>query len=79
LQPLREGADTVDHAARSLIGSGAPSLPIGAGPPPDGSESPCDGCYRALYHVIPGTGRVEIADDVQVLPVFGPGQDRGTI
>ena len=42
-------------------------------------ELPCAGGYRALYRVIPDTGRDETAGDVRVLRVFGPGQDRGTI
>ena len=41
-------------------------------------ELPSDGGYRALYEVIPDTGRNETAGDVRVLRVFGPGQDRGT-
>jgi plasmid stabilization system protein ParE len=40
---------------------------------------PCMGGYRALYEVHPDTGRDETAGDVQVLRVFGPGQDRGTL
>jgi plasmid stabilization system protein ParE len=39
----------------------------------------CAGGYRALYRVNPDTGRDETAGDVQVLRVFGPGQNRGTI
>jgi plasmid stabilization system protein ParE len=39
-------------------------------------ELPCDGGYRALYRVIPDTGRDETAGDVRVLRVFGPGQSR---
>jgi plasmid stabilization system protein ParE len=39
-------------------------------------ELPCEGGYRALYRVIPDTGRDETAGDVQVLRVFGPGQLR---
>ena len=42
-------------------------------------ELPCDGGYRALYRVIPDTGRNETAGNVRVLRVFGPGQNRGTI
>src|ERR1039457_687251 len=42
-------------------------------------EPPCDGGYRALYEVLPDTGRNDTAGDVQVLRVFGPGQDRGTV
>ena len=42
-------------------------------------ELPCTGGYRALYEVHPDTGRDETAGDVQVLRVFGPGQDRGTL
>lgn len=37
---------------------------------------PCDGGYRALYRVVPDTGRDETAGDVRVLRVFGPGQSR---
>ena len=40
-------------------------------------ELPCAGGYRALYEVIPDTGRNETAGDVRVLRVFGPRQDRG--
>jgi plasmid stabilization system protein ParE len=40
-------------------------------------ELPCGGGHRALYRVIPDTGRDETAGDVQVLRVFGPGQSRG--
>ncbi len=36
----------------------------------------CAGGYRALYRVIPDTGRDETAGDVRVLRVFGPGQSR---
>ena len=39
-------------------------------------ELPCDGGYRALYRVIPDTGRDDTAGDVRVLRVYGPGQDR---
>lgn len=39
-------------------------------------ELPCAGGYRALYRVIPDTGRDETAGDVIVLRVFGPGQSR---
>jgi plasmid stabilization system protein ParE len=39
-------------------------------------ELPCEGGYRALYEVIPDTGRDETAGDVIVLRVYGPGQDR---
>ena len=39
-------------------------------------ELPCDGGYRALYRVIPDTGRDETAVDVRVLRMFGPGQSR---
>jgi plasmid stabilization system protein ParE len=42
-------------------------------------ELPCDGGYRAIYEVLPDTGRDETVGDVRVLRVFGPGQDRGTI
>jgi plasmid stabilization system protein ParE len=42
-------------------------------------ELPCDGGYRALYEVLPDTGRDETAGDVLVLRVFGPGQDRTTL
>jgi plasmid stabilization system protein ParE len=41
-------------------------------------ELPCAGGYRAPYRVRPDTGRSATAGDVQVLRVFGPGQDRGT-
>jgi hypothetical protein len=37
---------------------------------------PCDGGCRALYRVVPDTGRDETAGDVRVLRVFGPGQSR---
>nr|WP_294507266.1 type II toxin-antitoxin system RelE/ParE family toxin [uncultured Rhodopila sp.] len=39
-------------------------------------ELPCEGGYRVLYEVHPDTARSETAGDVQVLRVFGPGQDR---
>jgi len=39
-------------------------------------ELPCDGGYRALYRVVPDTGRDGTAGDVLVLRVFGPGQSR---
>jgi plasmid stabilization system protein ParE len=39
-------------------------------------ELPCDGGYRALYRVVPDTGRDETSGDVRVLRVFGPGQSR---
>jgi plasmid stabilization system protein ParE len=39
-------------------------------------ELPCEGGYRALYEVIPDTGRDDSAGDVVVLRVFGPGQSR---
>ncbi len=39
-------------------------------------ELPCDGGYRALYCVVPATGRDETAGEVRVLRVFGPGQSR---
>jgi hypothetical protein len=39
-------------------------------------EQPCEGGYRALYEVIPDTGRDETAGDVIVLRVYGPGQSR---
>lgn len=39
-------------------------------------ELPCAGGYRALYEVVPDTGRDESAGDVMVLRVYGPGQDR---
>lgn len=39
-------------------------------------ELPCDGGYRALYRVSPDTGRNDMAGDVRVLRVFGPGQPR---
>ena len=42
-------------------------------------ELPCDGGYRALYEVLPDTGRDQTAGDVRILRVFGPGQDRGTL
>jgi plasmid stabilization system protein ParE len=42
-------------------------------------ELPCADGYRALYEVIPDTGRDETAGDFRMLRVFGPGQDRGTI
>ena len=42
-------------------------------------ELPCDNGYRALYEVLPDTGRNETAGDVRVLRVFGPGQYRGTV
>jgi plasmid stabilization system protein ParE len=50
-----------------------------AGDHPGVRELPCAGGYRALYRIIPDTGRDETAGDVRVLRVFGPGQDRGTI
>lgn len=39
-------------------------------------ERRCAGGYRALYRIVPDTGRDETAGDVLVLRVFGPGQDR---
>jgi plasmid stabilization system protein ParE len=39
-------------------------------------ELPCDGGYRALYRVVPDTGRDETTGDVIVLRVYGPGQSR---
>jgi plasmid stabilization system protein ParE len=39
-------------------------------------ELPCAGGYRALYRVIPDTGRDETAGHVRVLRVFGPAQSR---
>jgi plasmid stabilization system protein ParE len=42
-------------------------------------ELPCDGGYRALYEVLPDTGRNETAGDVRVLRVFGPGQSRARL
>jgi hypothetical protein len=45
-------------------------------PHPGVRELPCDGGYRALYEVLPDTGRSETAGDVRILRVFGPGQDR---
>jgi plasmid stabilization system protein ParE len=42
-------------------------------------ELPCAGGYRALYRVVPDTGRDETAGDVLVLRVFGPGQARERI
>jgi plasmid stabilization system protein ParE len=39
-------------------------------------ELPRAGGYRALYEVIPDTGRNDSAGDVRVLRVCGPGQDR---
>jgi plasmid stabilization system protein ParE len=42
-------------------------------------ELPCEGGYRALYRVIPDTGRDETAGDVRVLRVFGPGQSRDSL
>jgi len=42
-------------------------------------ELPCAGGYRALYEVIPDTGRDETAGDVTVLRVYGPGQDRSRL
>ena len=47
-----------------------------AGPHPGVRELPCAGGYRALYRVIPDTGRDQTAGDVRVLRVFGPGQSR---
>jgi plasmid stabilization system protein ParE len=42
-------------------------------------ELPCVGGYRALYEVVPDTGRDETASDVIVLRVYGPGQDRNCL
>jgi hypothetical protein len=39
-------------------------------------ELPCVGGYRALYEVIPDTGRDDTAGDVRVLRVYDPGQSR---
>ena len=54
-----------------------PGKPGASGPSasiPGVRELRCAGGYRALYEAIPDTGRDETAGDVQVLPVFGPGQ-----
>jgi plasmid stabilization system protein ParE len=40
---------------------------------------PCESGYRALYEILPDTGRNETAGDVRMLRVFGPGKDRGDI
>ena len=42
-------------------------------------ELPCESGYRALYEIVPDTGRDETAGDVIVLRVYGPAQDRGTL
>ena len=42
-------------------------------------ELPGEGGYRALYRVVPDTGRSETAGDVLVLRGFGPGQDRSRL
>jgi plasmid stabilization system protein ParE len=42
-------------------------------------ELPCQGSYRALYKVLPDTGRDETAGDIRVLRVFGPGQSRDQV
>ncbi len=42
-------------------------------------ELPCAGGYRVIYRVHPDTGRNETAGNIQVLRVFGPGQDRRTL
>src|SRR5580700_530346 len=42
-------------------------------------ELPCEGGYRALYEVIPDTGRDETAGAVIVLRVCGPGQSRNRL
>jgi plasmid stabilization system protein ParE len=42
-------------------------------------ELPCEGGYRALYEVIPDTGRDETAGAVIVLRVYGPGQSRNRL
>lgn len=55
------------------------ALSLSGWPAPGVRELPCDGGYRALYEVIPDTGREETAGDVLVLRVFGPGQDRGML
>ena len=34
------------------------------------------GGYRAMYEVVPDTGRSATAGDVMVLRVYGPGQSR---
>jgi plasmid stabilization system protein ParE len=47
-----------------------------AGEHPGAREPSCDGGYRALYRVIPDTGRSETSGNVLVLRVYGPGQDR---
>ena len=46
------------------------------GPHPGVRELPCDGGYRALYRIVPDTGRDETAGDVRILRVFGPDQSR---
>jgi plasmid stabilization system protein ParE len=54
-----------DHPCRFPVGSH-----------PGARELPCAGGYRAVYRVIPDTGRDETSGDVRVLRVYGPGQDR---
>ncbi len=39
----------------------------------------CPGGYRVFYRVWPDTGQDDTAGDVQVLRIYGPGQDRRTL
>ena len=68
---------TAIRAAINRLRAGPCLYPVGQHP--GVRELPCDGGYRALYEVIPDTGREETAGVVLVLRVFGPGQDRGML
>ena len=46
------------------------------GPHPGVRERLCAGGWRAIYRVVPDSGSDATAGDVQVLRVYGPGQDR---
>jgi plasmid stabilization system protein ParE len=66
LAAIREAIDALrKHPCRYPVGQH-----------PGVRELPCDGGYRALYEVLPDTGRDETAGEVRVLRVFGPGQSR---
>lgn len=51
--------------------------PVGAHP--GVRELPCDGGYRAMYEIIPDTGRDATSGDVRILRIFGPGQSRARL
>ncbi len=72
-QAARRRLTSIRAAIRRLCD--APCL-FAVGQQPGVRELPCEGGYRALYRVVPDTGRNDTAGDVLVLRVFGPGQDR---